>query len=742
MALHDDGINDDILADLHAQQAVQPVDHWRAHQPGGNDGHDLVDGGPHACPGDEVGTTQCIAPGLLAAKQYPLEQQHQQHPGDASANHNARHNQRHPARVVQIGQDGEGGDEAADGEQRQHGVRHAQPQELQDLVHQAGQAGGRGAGRALHLHGAHVALRLLLQQRQALPVLCASTERGRLCDDGGGALGLGHLAAQLDDVHLIRHLGEDALRVGLGGQRAGGRSAGSGRGSHGDSRSGADCTSTGTCTSQGLGSGGSRWVVGNNPASDGLDGALIEQHCAGQLGQLECGTCARVDGAGQKGGAAKSKEVSIHADGWRPGRQLDLLRPDLLQRLLDGVARRNVAAAGLRHSGLRGGLADRCGHLELLHVNLAVGQARELVQRHHHAGHHGGRQLGLAVRDDVAHVHRGGRHERHHLLQVVALLVDVHRAHGLVHARRHLDDVLHLLQLDAHTVDLDLAVNTAQELNLAVLGPLDQVARAVGALVVCRVLLSHHLARDELLQERVRHKLGHSQIRAADVARRNAWAGQDQLAGQADGQQLHVGVHHVRAKVVLGVADGDLRAVGLAGAEPRGHNGRLGGTVHIVHVHPGHGALDLLDRLGQQRLATQRDAAQRLAGLGPGVAHKQHHDGRHVDVERGARLSDQLSQVLRVCGSIRLGQHHASTHAQRSEQLHRVRVEVDGDGEDGAVLGGHLVQLDVVGHVVAQVLVAQHHALGPARGARGEQDVGQIVRAGNAAKVGCWAAHC
>jgi hypothetical protein len=61
----------------------------------------------------------------------------------------------------------------------------------------------------------------------------------------------------------------------------------------------------------------------------------------------------------------------------------------------------------------------------------------------------------------------------------------------------------HLLQLDAHAVDLDLAVDAAQELNLPILGPLHQVAGAVDALVVHRVLLGHHLARDELLQERV-----------------------------------------------------------------------------------------------------------------------------------------------------------------------------------------------------------------------------------------------
>src|SRR6266496_798451 len=270
--------------------------------------------------------------------------------------------------------------------------------------------------------------------------------------------------------------------------------------------------------------------------------------------------------------------------------------------------------------------------------------------------------------------------------------------------------VFDFAQLDADPADLDLAVQAAQELELAVGAPLGQVAGAVHALAGGRAV--------GLWQEPFGGQLGAAQVAAGD-----AGAGHVQLAGDADGGQVAVAVQHPGAVVGHGLADGWAAGVGGLGAQVVDYgDGGLGGAVAVVELPAG--AVPVVDQLAGEGLAAHEGDPQ----VGEGAAVQQGHDGwGHVD-DADLLVGQQPGQRGGVQQHLAGGQDQGRAAGQGGEGLEDADVE-GGVGELQHPVGGaELEQPLAGGGEVDHVAVLDQHALGGAGGPGGVDHVGQVGR--------------
>ena len=153
----------------------------------------------------------------------------------------------------------------------------------------------------------------------------------------------------------------------------------------------------------------------------------------------------------------------------------------------------------------------------------------------HHVGHEAFVAGGVFAREDDASPHPGVRAE-----------------HGF-----------DLPEFDPEAANLDLMVDTAEELQLAVLGPAREVAAAIHA--------GAGLAREGLRYE----SLGRER-RSIQVAPSEPHAGDVQLTGYADRHGSESRVEQIDTGVVDGATDGEDRQP-LVRTKGRGVDGALGG---------------------------------------------------------------------------------------------------------------------------------------------------------------------
>ncbi len=399
--------------------------------------------------------------------------------------------------------------------------------------------------------------------------------------------------------------------------------------------------------------------------------------------------------------ASQLEEVVADAD---PG-AAQHLGPDVHQRLLGGIARGLI---GRGHLGL---LAVGSG--QRLAVHLAVGRQWQRIEAHEGTRNHVLRQPLLEVRAQLGH---GGLADDvgHQALEAMVLSRD---DDGLVNGRVLQQRRLYLRQLDAEATDLHLRIGAPEELQHAVGAAAHQVSGTVHA--------SAGLGAEGVSQETLGGELG-----LAKVAAREPVTGDEELAGHAHRERPQEGVEDVQTGVADGGANGDGGAHlgGIRHAEAGGEERGLGGAVAGRHRNA-----QLLQHAAHVGRGDDVAAGEQLLHRAQALEVCVHHLGEEArgEVEGGDAVAfqDEL-KLAHVIGGVGREEDEPATVEQRSPDLERGGIEGDGGDEQEGVLGSQLHEVDAAQQQAHDGAVLDADALGPAGGAGGEVDVGQVARGG------------
>ncbi|GAM48636.1 hypothetical protein NS07_v2contig00080-0002 [Nocardia seriolae] len=451
----------------------------------------------------------------------------------------------------------------------------------------------------------------------------------------------------------------------------------------------------------------------------GRAGGIAERRQRGHRGPLEevahvHGDAQRLPDAGDGAGgdervAADGEEVVVRAD----HREVEDVGEDARDHLLGGRGRGAEGGGGVGE--------DRFG--QRFSIDLAVHVERQLGHRDQHRGHHvlghvgadggkhcGGVDLGVTGRHDVADQ------------RLLAIGAGVHEHHRLgdrgIAAQRR----LHLAEFDAQAAHLHLEVAAAHVLQLvgaAVAGhPAHQVAGAVHAITGRAFGIGHK-------------PLG-GQARAGDIAARELRSGDVQLADHADRHGTQILVQDQQFDVVAGHADRNRVDVGGGDLVGGGQHGGLGRAVHVEQGRAADAA-EVSGGADGDGLATGEQIAQGIGHVLAAAQHLGHQRAQHGGHEKGRGdpgFAHDADQVGGVEVAVRGGDHQPGPGLQGPEDLPHRGVEGGGGLEQYGVLVGE-PELPLLpaqeGHHRA---VRDGHALGAAGGTGGEDDVGQVVRAG------------
>ncbi|SUX35445.1 Uncharacterised protein [Chromobacterium violaceum] len=399
-----------------------------------------------------------------------------------------------------------------------------------------------------------------------------------------------------------------------------------------------------------------------------------------------------------------------------------------LEEIVVGAGLLQIQDSGHRRAqqalGLVGRFAARSGVLrpdrrQRLAVYLAVDVDRPFRQhrqrRRHHVVGQRFRQLRQQRGGQPRLLMAAGLGHRAVGDQAVAAADRFGQRHGGVDAGEAGQRVLDLAHLDAEAAHLDLVVDAADEIHLAMGVPAHQVAGAV-----------HQLAVAEGAGDEARR----GQRRAVQIPKSQAVAGQIQLAGHAYRHRTQRGVQHQRAGIGHRPAHHWLLGDGPRRAQ-RGDR-VFGRAVEIMEMQL-RVAAHLLPQRRRHRLA----AHHHHAGLPMAVVHQaaiQHlpqQRRRHVHLV-DALAAHQLHQLLGVAAQFLVAQMHFLAH-QQPEQLLQRAVE----GQRGGLHRAHSAApaADEVAEQssllaqqqVEEAGVGDHHAFRLPGGAGGVDHVGQPV---------------
>ncbi|SAI60746.1 Uncharacterised protein [Bordetella ansorpii] len=349
-------------------------------------------------------------------------------------------------------------------------------------------------------------------------------------------------------------------------------------------------------------------------------------------------------------------------------------------------------------------------------VDLAIGIARQARQHLNRGRHHVLRQ---ALRHGLAQC-VGLRRLRHLGVQAdighqpVAARLALGQRHGLAHARLRQQGRLDLARFDAQAAHLDLEVGAAHIIELPILAPAHQVARAVHARAVRAV--------------RIGHETFGTEAGARQIALRQSRAGQVELTGHAGRHRTQIGIEHARRARPDGPADGHIalrsRVNLFASPDARADDG-FGGTIGIDQP-PRLERLEHQGRVaGRQGFATRDADAQRQAAAMrlrqfAQIGRREMH---HADLMAG----DQSGHGVQV--PFVLAHHgHGRARGQRRHPLRSRGIEVDRGGHQAMVV---LAQAQARNHRVdvhGQRAVRHRNPLGQAGGAGRVDHIGQALR--------------
>ena len=231
-------------------------------------------------------------------------------------------------------------------------------------------------------------------------------------------------------------------------------------------------------------------------------------------------------------------------------------------------------------------------------VHLAVGGQRQAVEGDEERGDE---RVGQALGQEAAQLgglrDLSGEHRVGHQA-VAAAGVGARHDHGLAHRRVGGERRLDLAELDTETADLDLVVETAEELDL----PAGTEAGEVPGPVEPRAAPAAHRIGDEPLGR---------EVRPAAVAARQAVAADQQLAGHPDRHLAQRGVEQIEAGVGDRPPDGHHRGPALPALHrvDRRPDGGLGRAVEVPYRR--RALAQPLGQIAGQRLAAAEDGERR-----------------------------------------------------------------------------------------------------------------------------------
>ncbi len=463
------------------------------------------------------------------------------------------------------------------------------------------------------------------------------------------------------------------------------------------------------------------------------DGLLLEELARGDA-------AAGLGGAGddldrQDRVAAELEEVVVHPHLPPLARQPQHLGPDAGEEGLHRIAR--VARADLAARRLR---QARLDPLQRLAVELAHRRERHRREEQEGVGDH---RLGQPAGEEGAKLgggelrrrRAGARHEVGDQPAPIACR-GVRRVGGGVgggagrrqHRDRRLGDArmggerrLDLAELDAEAAQLDLAVDAPEELEVAVRPPAHQIA---GAVETAPGLACGSTA------EGVGHEAHRGRLRPAEIAAGEPPAADAELPRYARRQRLQPAVEHVGAAVGERHADRRhprsrrARVDGIGGAVDR----RLGGAVGVDHRELGRRAGDA----GEERLGDRLDGGDRAAQrvLDPPLQAP-----RQLGEREGGDIG-ALDPPLRQPGDERRGigadgvrrDLEAAAAQQGAEDLGHRDVEAQAGPQAGAAARRQRPAARQVGEQVDGAAVSAGDSLGASARARGEEDVGEVLR--------------
>ncbi|EYF04584.1 Hypothetical protein CAP_4404 [Chondromyces apiculatus DSM 436] len=406
---------------------------------------------------------------------------------------------------------------------------------------------------------------------------------------------------------------------------------------------------------------------------------------------------------------AQLEEVVVDADAG----QVERLGEQVAEELLAGRSRCPASAE-----------EAEVGSRQRLAIELAVPGQGQGVEHDERCRHHVVRQAAgepVAQRSGLGGRARGGDGVGDQPLLTRAILAEDNGGVRDLGVRR--ERGLDLAELDAVAADLHLRVDAAAELKVTPGGPPGAVAGAVHPLAAAK------RAGEEALR---------GQAGAAQVAPRQAGSGDVQLSDDARRHRLQARVEHVH----LGVDDRppDRRRVrhrrqGLA--QGRAHRG-LGRTVGVDHPPPcGPGGHQV------RRAGLASDDQGHAGGQAVSRGHHRQRGGRQGRVgdllpgrQRGQRRAWQ-ELLLRRQHQRRAGE---EAHAQVPER----GVEARRGELQHAAARAHPEACDVRRRQAGDARVADHHALGGARRARGVDHVRRVLRQRHSVGVpaGLLRQHC
>ncbi len=411
--------------------------------------------------------------------------------------------------------------------------------------------------------------------------------------------------------------------------------------------------------------------------------------------------------------AAQFEEIVGHPN----LRDLQHRLPNLHQRLLERAAGGHMLALQLGQVDCRQGLA----------VDLAVGGQGHAFEQLHVRGHHVVRQVHLQTAlDRFAALSLGlmiGRQLRrvvaHHVAdQLLAARAGLGHHHRFAHTRHRQQASFHLAQLDTKTSHLDLAVDAPEVIDDAAAAQAYPITAAV---------------QPGTVAERVRYEPFGSERRALEVATGQTLPAQVQLSRDGQGQQVQVGIEHIRAPFTDAITNGRIgcaAAVLFAGFPDQGGDHGFGRAVAIDDVGraqcaPGHGVAGLGHRIAAEAVHPHR----RWVAVALGVL------GQLLKVDRWKRRDRHPMLMHGGIGllrrpQLRVADQQRSAVGQGREPALVGTVEGERHEVQFAVGWRHFVALANRPAVHGDGAMGYRHPFGQAGGTRGVDDVGQVIGLG------------
>ncbi|RMO57029.1 hypothetical protein ALQ29_03813 [Pseudomonas marginalis pv. marginalis] len=370
---------------------------------------------------------------------------------------------------------------------------------------------------------------------------------------------------------------------------------------------------------------------------------------------------------------------------------LQHIGPDLRQHVFDFTFGGHVLAG--KHSG-------HVRRREGLAVELAVGGQGQRVQLHVGDRHHVVRQMRHQVGAEFGH------HQRVELAvfgEIRHQPLFTHQHHGFLDTRQLVELGFDFAQFDAHATDLHLVIIAAQVLKIAVRQPARQVAGAVHAPGVERV---------------VQEAFG-GQLRAVQIAARHTFAAHVQLPRHTQRHRPLLLIQQVHRGIGDGFADVQ-RLAGLDLAGGGDHRG-FGGAIVVDQVKALRPA-----ELAQAITADQQGAQRRVFDLlAEGVLGHRRGQKAHVQGLRAPPGQQRVDILGAVMGRWQV-QGRADAERRPDFPGHRVKAE---PGNTGSVAPGAQVKgVAMPVHQIGDGVVLHHHALGQAGGAGGVNHISEVGR--------------